>query len=227
MKNKINIVVFVSQANEKIYEFDKSNDERNHCKIGFIYQGRDQKEEYELFANDKITEDMIDFLQLLADRVRLKGFNKYRGDLDVKEDLHGEYSYHTAFENHEIMFNIAPMILPSKTNGPRIERKGLVSNAFVCIVFQESGSEFHPEMISGKVTQVYITVQPRWIDGTLYYKVFDVTCCREFSLNRFDFNLDSSLASNGSSNRNRTERWTLDMRSFFSRLFSHVDFEFS
>jgi hypothetical protein len=114
---------------------------------------------------------MLDFLDLLADRVRLKGFQKYRGDLDIKEDLHGEHSYHTVYQNHEIMFNVAPLVPSTKANQQCIERKGLVGNAFVCIVFQEAGAIFSPDFISGKVTQIYITVQPLMHDDELYYKI--------------------------------------------------------
>lgn len=114
---------------------------------------------------------MHDFLQILGDHVRLKGFEKYRGDLDVKSDLHGEYSYYTEYENHEIMFNIAPMIPSSNINEQSVKRKGLVGNSFVCIVFQESDTEFIPDFISGKVTQIYITVQPLKLNQKTYYKV--------------------------------------------------------
>ena len=50
-------------------------------------------------------------------------------------------------------------------------RKGLIGNAFVCIVFQEQGANFSPDFISGKVTQIYITVQPTIKDEKLHYKV--------------------------------------------------------
>ena len=159
------------QANEKIYLFDKLNDERQNCKVGLIYQRLDQTNEYDIFSNDNLSDDLLTFLQILSERVRLKGFNRYRGDLDVKDDLHGEYSYYTQYQNHEIMFNIAPLIPSTKANGQCIERKGLVGNAFVCIVFQEGDTEFIPDFISGKVTQVYITVQPIRIEEQLYYKV--------------------------------------------------------
>jgi hypothetical protein len=108
---------------------------------------------------------------MLAEHVRLKDFKKYRGDLDTKEDLHGEYSYYTVYENHEIMFNVAPLIPSTKANGQCIERKGLIGNAFVCIVFQEIGASFSPDFISGKVIQIYITVQPTKHNEQLYYKV--------------------------------------------------------
>ena len=114
---------------------------------------------------------MSDFLQILADRVRLKGFEKYRGDLDTKNDLHGEYSYYTQYHNHEMMFNISPMIPSTHTNGQCVKRKGLVANSFVCIVFQEPDAVFIPDFISGKVTQIYITVQPMIWEDKLHYKI--------------------------------------------------------
>jgi len=117
--------------------------------------------------------EMTKFLDLLAERVRLKGLTKYRGDLDIKEDSHGEYSYHTVHENHEIMFNIAPLIpiTTTKLNGQCVKRKGLIGNAFVCIVFQDVGAVFSPDFIPGRVTQIYIIVQPIIIERELYYKV--------------------------------------------------------
>ncbi|CAF2008480.1 unnamed protein product [Rotaria magnacalcarata] len=159
------------KANEKIYLFDKTNDERQNCKIGIIYQGAEQINEYEIFSNDGLSDEMSCFLNSLADIVRLKGFHKYRGDLDIKDDLHGDESYYTKYKNHEIMFNVAPKIPSTKANGQCIERKSLVGNAFICIVFQESDAEFIPDYISGKVTQIYITVKPHTIDEDLYYKI--------------------------------------------------------
>jgi len=161
----------IFKANELIYAFDKLNDERQNCKVGFICQRPEQTDEVDIFNNDLISDDMTEFLQILADRVRLKGFEKYRGDLDVKNDLHGEYSYYTQYNNREIMFNIAPMIPSVNTNGQCVKRKGLVGNSFVCIVFQESDAVFIPDFISGKVTQIYITVQPMKIKEKKYYKV--------------------------------------------------------
>ncbi|CAF0802125.1 unnamed protein product [Adineta steineri] len=159
------------KANEKLYLFDKTNDERYHCKIGVIYQGVNQTNEYDIFSNDSMPNEMRHFLDYISRPVALKGFSKYRGDLDTKDDLHGEYSYYTEYENHEIMFNIAPLIPSTKANGQCIERKGLIGNAFVCVVFQEAGAKFLPDFIAGKVIQIYITVQPITINEQLHYKV--------------------------------------------------------
>ena len=162
------------QANEKIEAFDKRSEERQNSKVGLIYQRANQKDEFDLFANDGLVDELEHFLQSLAEKVRLKGFQRFRGDLDIRDDLHGLHSFYTEYENYEIMFNVAPLIPSLKANGQCIERKGLVSNAFVCVVFQENDAEFSPEFISGKVTQVYITVQPLTIHNELYFKVKNV-----------------------------------------------------
>lgn len=136
-----------------------------------IYQQQNQLTEHEIFSNEHMSNEMVEFLDLLAERVRLKGLTKYRGDLDVKEDSHGEYSYHTIHEHHEIMFNIAPLIPTTKANEQCVKRKGLIGNAFVCIVFQDIGAIFSPDFIPGRVTQIYITVQPIRKEKDLYYRV--------------------------------------------------------
>jgi hypothetical protein len=115
-----------------------------------------------------MSNEMEYFLNLISKRIQLKDFKKYRGDLDIKTNQHGIYSYYTKFQNHQIMFNIAPIIPEDQQF---IQRKSLISNALLCIVFQEEGSIFQPNIILGKVTQVYIIVQPIKINSELYYKV--------------------------------------------------------
>ncbi|CAF4538023.1 unnamed protein product, partial [Rotaria magnacalcarata] len=79
---------------EKIHLFDKINDERCNCKIGVLYQRVNQTVEQDIFNNDILPNDMLDFLNRISERVDLKGFTKYRGDLDTKNGSHGEYSYY-------------------------------------------------------------------------------------------------------------------------------------
>jgi hypothetical protein len=159
------------KANEKLLEFDKSNDEQYSNKVGFIFQRLNQSNENEILSNNEMSIEMENFLNLISKRIELKDFNKYRGDLDIKTNEHGIYSYFTIFENHQIMFNIGPIIPSDKNDQQFVQRKSLIGNAFLCIVFQEEGTLFHPDFIRGKVTQVYITVQPIQIHSQLYYKV--------------------------------------------------------
>ncbi|CAF1385329.1 unnamed protein product [Rotaria magnacalcarata] len=159
------------KANEKIHLFDKINDERCNCKIGVLYQRVNQTVEQDIFNNDILPNDMLDFLNRISERVDLKGFTKYRGDLDTKNGSHGEYSYYAQYKYHEIMFNVAPMIASANVDERYTVRKGLVGNAFVCVVYQEQGANFSPDFISGKVTHIYITVQPFMANARLQYKI--------------------------------------------------------
>ncbi|CAF1541358.1 unnamed protein product [Adineta ricciae] len=158
-------------ANGKLLEFDQSNDEQYSSKIALIFQRLNQTSEDEIFNNNDLSMEMEDFLSFISDRIELKNFPKYRGDLDVKTNEHGIYSYFTTFQNHQIMFNVAQMIPLDKNNRNFIQRKGLIGNALICVVFQEGGATFQPDFILSKVTQVYITVQPIKIDSQLYYKI--------------------------------------------------------
>ncbi len=115
--------------------------------------------------------EMENLVNLISERIELKDFNKYRGDLDIKTNQHGIYSYFTTFETHQIMFNISPIIPSEKNDQQFIQRKSLIANALLSIVFQEEGTLFQPNFILGKVTQVYITVQPIYLNSQLYYKV--------------------------------------------------------
>ncbi len=50
------------------------------------------------------------FLELLGRRVRLKGWTRYRGGLDVGKDQTGLWSVYTEFEEHEIMFHVSTLL---------------------------------------------------------------------------------------------------------------------
>ncbi|CAF1357977.1 unnamed protein product [Rotaria sp. Silwood1] len=160
------------KANEKILEFDKYNDEQLSNKVGIVYQQLNQSNEIEILSNNEVSIEMENFLNLISELVQLKNFNKYRGDLDIKTDQHGAYSYFTTYQNHQIMFNVAPMISSDRNDREFIQRKSLIANALICIIFQEeNGLSFQPDFFLGKVTQVYIIVQPIQIKSNLYYKI--------------------------------------------------------
>ncbi|CAF1291999.1 unnamed protein product [Rotaria sordida] len=160
------------KANEKILEFDKYNDDQLSYKISILHQRLNQLNEIEILSNDKMSIEMENFLNLISELVQLKNFNKYRGDLDTKADQHGTHSYFTIYQNYQIMFNVAPIIPCNKNDLEFIQRKSLIGNALICIVFQEESElSFTPDFFLGKVTQVYIIVKPIQIKSELYYKI--------------------------------------------------------
>lgn len=53
-------------------------------KVGVMYCRAGQSTEEEMYNNETAGPALEEFLQLLGDKVRLKGFTKYRAQLDTK-----------------------------------------------------------------------------------------------------------------------------------------------
>ena len=70
----------------------------------------DQQTEEELFGNKTHSKAFDDFLDLLGQRIRLRGFDKYRAGLDGNNDLTGKYSVFTKFNSNEIMFHVSTLL---------------------------------------------------------------------------------------------------------------------
>ena len=79
-------------------------------KFGVIHMKENQQTEEELFGNENHSRTFDDFLDLLGQRVRLRGFDKYRAGLDSNNDLTGTHSVYTKFANNEIMFHVSTLL---------------------------------------------------------------------------------------------------------------------
>ena len=79
-------------------------------KFGLIYAKAGQIMDDELFSNKSGSENFDRFLSLIGERVTLKGWQKFRGGLDVKGNMTGEQSLYTTHEEHEIMFHVSTLL---------------------------------------------------------------------------------------------------------------------
>lgn len=70
----------------------------------------DQTTEEQLLNNQEHSKAFDDFLDLLGDRIRLKGFGKYRGGLDIVNDLTGTHSVHATYGSKQIMFHVSTLL---------------------------------------------------------------------------------------------------------------------
>jgi hypothetical protein len=68
-----------------------------------------------VFDNSALFEE---FLQILGEKMRLKGFDKYKGGLDTVHDLTGYNSIYTHWRGIEIMFHVSTL-LPYEKNDPQ------------------------------------------------------------------------------------------------------------
>ena len=79
-------------------------------KFGVVYMKENQQTEEELFGNETHSKAFDDFLDLLGERVRLRGFDKYRAGLDSNNDLTGTHSVYTKFHDKEVMFHVSTLL---------------------------------------------------------------------------------------------------------------------
>lgn len=129
-------------------------------KVGMMYCKAGQSTEEEMYNNESAGPAFEEFLQLLGERVRLKGFEKYRAQLDTKTDSTGTHSLYTTYKDYEIMFHVSTMLPYTPNNKQQLLRKRHIGNDIVTIVFQEPGAQpFSPKNIRSHFQHVFVVVR--------------------------------------------------------------------
>uniref|UniRef100_A0A665U823 Signal-induced proliferation-associated 1 n=1 Tax=Echeneis naucrates TaxID=173247 RepID=A0A665U823_ECHNA len=142
-------------------------------KVGVMYCRAGQSSEEDMYNNESSGPAFEEFLDLLGERVRLKGWEKYRAQLDNKTDSTGTHSLYTRYQDYEIMFHVSTMLPYTANNTQQLLRKRHIGNDIVTIVFQEPGAlPFTPKSIRSHFQHVFIIVQVHepCTDNT-YYRV--------------------------------------------------------
>ncbi|KAI4550335.1 hypothetical protein MJT46_019061 [Ovis ammon polii x Ovis aries] len=129
-------------------------------KIGILYCKAGQSTEEEMYNNETAGPAFEEFLDLLGQRVRLKGFSKYRAQLDNKTDSTGTHSLYTTYKDYELMFHVCTMLPHTPNNRQQLLRKRHIGNDIVTIVFQEPGAlPFTPKSIRSHFQHVFVIVK--------------------------------------------------------------------
>ncbi|XP_006884785.1 PREDICTED: signal-induced proliferation-associated 1-like protein 1-like isoform X2 [Elephantulus edwardii] len=129
-------------------------------KVGIMYCKAGQSTEEEMYNNESASPAFEEFLQLLGERIRLKGFEKYRAQLDTKTDSTGTHSLYTTYKDYEIMFHVSTMLPYTPNNKQQLLRKRHIGNDIVTIVFQEPGAQpFSPKNIRSHFQHVFVIVR--------------------------------------------------------------------
>ncbi|XP_032871118.1 signal-induced proliferation-associated 1-like protein 2, partial [Amblyraja radiata] len=129
-------------------------------KVGVMYCKAGQSTEEEMYNNEIAGPAFEEFLDLLGQRVKLKGFEKYRAQLDNKTDSTGIHSLYTTYQEYEIMFHVSTMLPYTANNSQQLLRKRHIGNDIVTIVFQEPGAgPFTPKTIRSHFQHVFLVVQ--------------------------------------------------------------------
>lgn len=134
---------------------------KTELKVGVIYIRAGQAESEEAILGNKEESPLFtEFLDLLGDRITLKGFDRYKGGLDTVHNLTGTESVYTMWRNIEIMFHVSTM-LPHEENDPqKLQKKRHIGNDIVCVAFIESDDTlFWPGCIKSYFLHTFITVR--------------------------------------------------------------------
>ncbi|XP_055380347.1 uncharacterized protein LOC129611299 isoform X2 [Condylostylus longicornis] len=133
---------------------------KSELKVGVIYVKENQFTEEQILDNNENSLLFDEFLQLLGDKVRLRGFDKYKGGLDTVHDLTGLYSVYTNWRNIEIMFHVSTLLPYEKHDPQKLQRKRHIGNDIVCVVFLEAdNTPFSPACIKSHFLHTFILVR--------------------------------------------------------------------
>jgi RAP1 GTPase activating protein 1 len=163
-----------------LFEYEKNQKNQFNkiiChKIGVIYVKAGQTTEEEILSNEKGSAKFEEFLTFLGDKIQLKGWNGYAGELDTQSDSTGKESIYTRWVDFEIMFHVStyiPLLDNAKgTDDYYISRKRFIGNDLTCVVFLDADHKgpFVPPTISGDFLHVFAIVQP--VDDDKYRVAF-------------------------------------------------------
>uniref|UniRef100_A0A3B5LH63 Signal induced proliferation associated 1 like 2 n=1 Tax=Xiphophorus couchianus TaxID=32473 RepID=A0A3B5LH63_9TELE len=144
---------------EQLLKLDEQGLSFQH-KVGVLYCKAGQSTEEEMYNNESAGPALEEFLDLLGQRVRLKGFTKYRAQLDNKTDSTGTHSLYTTYKDYELMFHVSTMLPYTPNNRQQLLRKRHIGNDIVTIVFQEPGAlPFTPKNIRSQFQHVFVIVR--------------------------------------------------------------------
>ncbi|XP_051164393.1 uncharacterized protein LOC127283500 isoform X3 [Leptopilina boulardi] len=133
---------------------------KSELKVGVIYVQEGQYTEEEILDNNENSFLFEEFLYILGEKVRLKGFDKYKGGLDTVHDLTGIFSIYTNWRGIEIMFHVSTLLPYEKHDTQKLQRKRHIGNDIVCVVFLEAdNTSFSPACIKSHFLHTFILVR--------------------------------------------------------------------
>ena len=145
-------------------------------KFGVLYCHENQTgDENAMFSNKEGSAELFKFLSGLGDRIALKGWDKYSGGLNTKDDTTGTEAYYTSIRGLQIMFHVSVFLPHRDGDEQRLDKKRHLGNDVVLIVFCDSDNvKFDPLEIHSQFNHVFVVVVPMGIspeNGRQLYKV--------------------------------------------------------
>lgn len=155
----LRLAISTPKVPEQLLKLDQQGLSYQH-KVGILYCQAGQSTEEEMYNNESGSPALDEFLDLMGQKVRLKGFNKFRAQLDNKTDSTGTHSLYTTYKDFELMFHVSTMLPYTPNNRQQLLRKRHIGNDIVTIIFQEPGAlPFTPQNIRSHFQHIFIIVK--------------------------------------------------------------------
>ena len=139
-------------------------------KIAVLYVGPKQTTEAQILGNIDGSPLYLDFLAGLGRLVRLKGqVDVFLGALNRDDDSDGEYAYAWWDDLSQMIFHTATLMPNHPGSETHNNKKRLIGNDYVKIVYNDSGSPFVFDTIDTEWNFINIVIAPR-TSGTGSYE---------------------------------------------------------
>eukprot|EP01126_Amoeba_proteus_P055141 TRINITY_DN6827_c0_g4_i2.p1 TRINITY_DN6827_c0_g4~~TRINITY_DN6827_c0_g4_i2.p1 ORF type:complete len:398 (-),score=81.96 TRINITY_DN6827_c0_g4_i2:160-1353(-) len=151
------------EISDSILKIEEKHPQNNKAfKVALLYSNGSESTLQDYFSHNLASSSpsFWKFLDLLATRISLNGWQKYRGDFGVHIN---QDSYYTVWKEMEIMFHVGLMMNSE-------QHRRLIGNDVVFIIFHDCFFPLDPKPLDslGTVPQVFCVVQPLLSDENHY-----------------------------------------------------------
>eukprot|EP01117_Protostelium_nocturnum_P009158 TRINITY_DN327_c0_g1_i1.p1 TRINITY_DN327_c0_g1~~TRINITY_DN327_c0_g1_i1.p1 ORF type:complete len:652 (+),score=199.04 TRINITY_DN327_c0_g1_i1:107-2062(+) len=130
-------------------------------KFGVLYVANGQKDENQMFNNVNDSPGFREFLDIISDKIDLKGFTQFSGGLDTKSNSTGTQSYHTTHRGVQVMLHVSTLLPYFPKDLQQVERKRHLGNDVVMLIYKDGDAvPFDPRIIASQFNHVFCVVQP-------------------------------------------------------------------
>jgi len=144
----------------QLVDFEASQMEARAFKFGVIYRRKGQSTDNEMYSNRKGSPAFHNFLRFLGSFVLLKGWDGFRGGLDVCSDTTGTQSVYATTGREQIMFHVSTLLPYDEDNPQQLHRKRHIGNDIVVIIFQDADAgPFSPAKWASNFNHVFVVIQ--------------------------------------------------------------------
>ena len=143
-------------VSQRLVEFENMHLDFNR-RVGILYWKAGQNEN-EAFGNH-MSPELDEFLDFFGERIQLKGWQKFRGGLNVTMDETGEYSVYAEYKEFNFMAHVSALLPFREEDDQKLDRKRHIGNDLVVIIFWEGPGSFDASQLVTQMCHVFIVIE--------------------------------------------------------------------